>query len=66
MVIGFLAAVLWVLLFKEPYFELYEMVPGFLVGFAGTIGVSLATSPPVGAAEETDSVRDVLRAPVSG
>ena len=66
MVSGFLAAVLWVLLFKEHFFELYEMIPGFAVGFAATIGVSLATSPPQGAAEEMDSVREVLQAPVRG
>ena len=39
------------------------MIPGFAVGFLVTIGVSLATSPPEGAAEEMDSVRDVVRAP---
>ena len=57
MVSGFLTAVLWVLLFKEQFFDLYEIIPGFVVGCAVTIGVSLATSPPEGAAEEMDSVR---------
>jgi len=65
MVSGFLAAVLWVLLFKEHFFELYEMIPGFIVGFAATIGVSLVTSPPEGAAEEMDSVRKAVAGPVT-
>ena len=65
MVCGFLAAVLWVLLLKGRFFDLYEMIPGFAVGFVVTIGVSLATSPPPGAAEEIDSVREVVRAPAS-
>jgi Na+/proline symporter len=65
MVGGFLAAVLWVLLFKEQFFELYEMIPGFIVGFAATIVVSLATSPPEGAAEEMDSVHEAVAAPAT-
>ncbi len=43
MIGGFLTAVLWVVIFKERFFDLYEMIPGFAVGFATTIGVSLAT-----------------------
>jgi len=65
MVGGFLSAVLWVLLLKERFFDLYEMIPGFVVGFVATIGVSLATAPPKGAAEEMASVRDVVRAPAA-
>ncbi len=65
MVGGFLAAVLWVLLFKERFFDLYEMIPGFVVGFTATIGVSLATSPPEGAGEEMDSVRKAVGAPAA-
>ena len=61
---GFLAAVLWVLLFKEHFYDLYEMIPGFAVGFAVTIAVSLATSPPEGAAEEMESVRQAVKAKV--
>jgi len=30
-----------------------------------TIGVSLSTSPPEGAAEEMDSVREVVRVPAA-
>ena len=46
---GFLTAVLWVLSFKTRFHDLYEMLPGFLVGFVVTIGVSLLTKPPAGA-----------------
>ena len=60
MIGGFLTAVLWVLLFKEHFYDLYEMIPGFLAGFGVTIGVSLVTQPPVGAAEEMASVRESI------
>ena len=56
MVSGFLAAVIWVLVFKSSFYELYEMWPGFLTGFGVTIGVSLMTAPPEGAAEEHQDV----------
>jgi Na+/proline symporter len=62
MVSGFLTAVLWVVLFKERFFDLYEMIPGFAVGFAVTVGVSLATRAPEGAAEEMASVHEAVRA----
>ena len=57
MIAGFLTAVLWVLLLKQHFYDLYEMIPGFAVGFAVTIGVSLFTKPPEGAAEELAAVR---------
>jgi Na+/proline symporter len=57
MVGGFLAAVLWALLLKERFFDLYEMIPGFAVGFLLTIGVSLLTRPPEGAASDIDEMR---------
>lgn len=60
MTAGFLTTVLWVLLFKEQFYSLYEMLPGFLAGFAVTIGVSLFTQPPAGAAEELESVRRAI------
>ncbi len=60
MVAGFAATILWVLLFKEDVYSLYEMVPGFLAGFTVTIGVSLFTRPPEGAADELDSVRRAI------
>jgi sodium/proline symporter len=56
MVAGFLSAMLWVILFKEGFHDLYEMLPGFLVGFLVTVGVSLFTEAPEGAAEEHDAV----------
>lgn len=56
MVGGFLTAVLWVVWFKPLTWELYEMIPGFLVGFALTIAVSLATRPPAGIDAEFETV----------
>ena len=44
------------LLFKDQFYDLYEMIPGFALGFAATIGVSLFTEPPPGVDEEFDSV----------
>jgi sodium/proline symporter len=40
---GFLTSVIWVLAFKADAFELYEMIPGFFVGLALTVGVSRLT-----------------------
>jgi sodium/proline symporter len=60
MIAGFLTAVLWVLLLKQHFYDLYEMIPGFAAGFAVTIGVSLFTKPPEGAAEELASVRESI------
>ena len=54
-----LAAILWVLFFKEGFYDLYEMIPGFAVGFGVTIAVSLATTPP----EARDHRRPAERAP---
>ena len=56
MIGGFLTAVIWVLVFKERFYDLYEMLPGFLVGFAVTIIVSLMTEPPEGVDEEFEAV----------
>jgi sodium/proline symporter len=60
MIAGFLAAVIWVYAFKERFYDLYEMIPGFIVGFAVTVGVSLLTEPPAGAEEEFDEVRAAM------
>lgn len=57
MLAGFVTTVAWVVFFKPGFYELYEMIPGFLAGLAATVGVSLATDPPDGAAEEQDDVR---------
>lgn len=65
MVGGFAATVVWVLFFKEHFYDLYEMIPGFAAGFACTIGVSLATAPDEEAAAELDDVRRAV-GPVFG
>lgn len=44
---GFLTSVAWVLLFKEQTFDLYEAVPGFIVGMVATYGVSAMTFKPI-------------------
>ena len=61
MIAGFLAAVVWVVGLKERFYDLYEMIPGFFVGFAVTITVSLLTQPPPGAEDEFDSVWRAVR-----
>ncbi len=40
---GFLTSVVWVLLFKEQAYGLYEAVPGFIVGMVLTYAVSVMT-----------------------
>jgi sodium/proline symporter len=60
MVAGFLTTVLWVVLFKERFYDLYEMIPGFAAGFLFCVGVSLATEvDEVGVAELEDVHRAV-------
>jgi len=56
MVGGFAATVLWVLFFKAHTYDLYEMLPGFAVALALTIGVSLVTEPPEGVEEDFAAV----------
>ena len=41
---GFITTVAWVLIFKSQFYELSEIIPGFLVGLILTITVSNATS----------------------
>ena len=41
---GFLTTVTWVLFFKEQFYNLSEIVPGFLVGLVLTLAVSNVTS----------------------
>ncbi len=43
---GFLTSVAWVLLFKEQIYDLYEAVPGFIVGMVLTYAVSELTFKP--------------------
>jgi len=40
---GFLTSVIWVLVFKTQTYELYEMIPGFIVGTGLTLIVSHMT-----------------------
>jgi Na+/proline symporter len=61
MVAGFTAAVTWVLFFKEQFYDLYEMLPGFAAGFLVTTVVSLLTQPPRDAGEEFESVWRAIR-----
>jgi Na+/proline symporter len=49
-----------VVFFKAGFHDLYEMLPGFAAGFLCTIGVSLFTAPPEGAAEELAAVRETV------
>ncbi len=57
MVGGFLTTVVWVVLFKERFYDLYEMIPGFAAGFALCIGVSLIGEPDADAVAEFEDVR---------
>ena len=66
MVVGFLTTVIWVLVFKDSFYDLYEMLPGFFAGFVATIGVSLLTEPPAGAAGELEAMRAVVGHPFKG
>ena len=63
MIAGFVGAVGWVLFFKAQFYDLYEMIPGFTLGFAATVGVSLVTEPPADASEEFESVWGVVGRP---
>lgn len=60
MVAGFATTVLWVVLFKERFWDLYEMIPGFAAGFLATVGVSLVTEADPEAQAELDDVRAVV------
>jgi sodium/proline symporter len=57
---GFVTTVLWVVLFKERFWDLYEMIPGFAAGFACCVGVSVLTEPDTEAARELEEVRAVV------
>jgi len=57
MVGGFVTTVVWVVFFKEHFYDLYEMIPGFAAGFACTLAVSLATEPDLDAVAELEDVR---------
>lgn len=56
MIAGFLTAIVWVVALKPYTYDLYEMIPGFAVGFLVTIGVSLATQPDPQALADFDDI----------
>ncbi|MGY8814597.1 MAG: sodium/proline symporter [Gammaproteobacteria bacterium] len=60
---GFGTTVLWVLVLKEHFYDLYEMIPGFAMGFLVTIIVSLFTKKPEGAHDEFHSVHKAVGLP---
>jgi len=43
MVVGFLVTVVWVVAFKADFYDLYEMIPGFIAGLGTIVVVSLVT-----------------------
>ncbi len=45
---GFLTSIIWVLVFKVDTYDLYEMIPGFIVGLTLTLVVSQLTSRKIG------------------
>jgi sodium/proline symporter len=57
MVGGFVTTVAWVLVFKERFYDLYEMIPGFAAGFACTVVVSLFTQADAEAVAELEQAR---------
>jgi Na+/proline symporter len=60
MIGGFVVTVVWTVAFKERFYDLYEMIPGFVAGFACCMGVSLLTEPDHEAVEELKSVQTTV------
>ena len=60
MIGGFVVTVVWVIWFKERFYDLYEMIPGFVAGFACIIGVSMMTEPDAEAVAELESVHEAV------
>jgi len=58
MIAGFAVTVLWVELWKASFYDLYEMIPGFVAGLAACVAVSLVTTPDPEAMAEVESVRE--------
>ena len=52
MIAGFATSIVWVEVFKAQTHGLYEAIPGFIAGFAATLGVSLLTHRDAGSASE--------------
>ena len=65
MVGGFVVTVVWVVAFKERFLDLYEMIPGFIAGFACCVGVSLVTPVDEAAVADLEAVREAV-GPVFG
>jgi sodium/proline symporter len=57
MVGGFVVTIVWTVAFKERFYDLYEMIPGFIAGFGCCIGVSWMTAVDVKAVSELESVQ---------
>ncbi|MCF8474043.1 MAG: hypothetical protein K9G26_05035 [Emcibacter sp.] len=55
MVGGFSTSILWVVFAKEHFYDLYEMVPGFIVGLTLTILVSHFTYDEVTLVKEQEA-----------
>ena len=60
MVAGFVVTVVWVKAFKTGFYDLYEMIPGFLAGLVACVLVSLLTRPDTEAIAELESVRETV------
>jgi sodium/proline symporter len=54
MATGFCVTVGWVLFVKSEFYDLYEMIPGFLAGLLATVVVSLATARPAAGVPDLD------------
>ena len=60
---GFVTTVVWVVAFKAQFYDLYEMLPGFVIGGVLTILVSLFTTPPEGIEDEFDAIQHAVGSP---
>ncbi len=62
MIGGFVTTIVWVVWFKERFWDLYEMIPGFAVGFLCTAVFSLATERQPEAVAELEDARKAVGA----
>ena len=60
MIGGFTVTVLWVKVFKEGFYDLYEMIPGFAAGYLCCVVVSLLTTAQADAIAELESVHEAV------
>ena len=65
MIAGFATTVIWVRVFKADYYDLYEMIPGFIAGLLACVLVSLVTKVDADAVAEFESVQETI-GPVFG